>query len=74
MPAADLASGLERFDRCCGLLVGGEQRFGLPPLVHTIASLLKDLQVPARDAQAILGHTRISTALEIFSCAVAVTA
>jgi integrase len=30
-------------------------------LRHTIASLLKDLRVPARDAQAILGHTRIST-------------
>jgi hypothetical protein len=33
---------------------------------HTVASLLKDLHVPARDAQAILGHTRIST-LEIYT-------
>jgi len=34
-------------------------------LRHTVGSLLKDLGVPARDAQAILGHTRISTTLEI---------
>jgi site-specific recombinase XerD len=27
----------------------------------------KDLGVPARDAQAILGHTRISTTLEIYT-------
>jgi integrase len=36
-------------------------------LRHTVASLLKDLGVPARDAQAILGHTRISTTLEIYT-------
>jgi integrase len=35
-------------------------------LRHTAASLLKDLRVPARDAPAILGHTRISTTLEIY--------
>jgi hypothetical protein len=35
--------------------------------VSQVASLLKDLQVPARDAQAILGHTRISTPLEIYA-------
>jgi len=34
---------------------------------HTVASILKDLHVPARDAQAILGHTRISTTLEIYT-------
>ena len=34
---------------------------------HTVASLLKDLHVPARDAQAILGHIRISTTLEIYT-------
>jgi hypothetical protein len=32
-----------------------------------VASLLKDLHVPARDAQDILGHTRISTPLEIYT-------
>jgi integrase len=36
-------------------------------LRHTAASLLKELQVPARDAQTILGHTRISTTLEIYT-------
>jgi integrase len=36
-------------------------------LRHTVGSLLKDLGVPARDAQTILGHTRISTTLEIYT-------
>jgi integrase len=36
-------------------------------LRHTVGSLLKDLHVPARDAQAILGHTRVSTTLEIYT-------
>jgi integrase len=36
-------------------------------LRHTVGSLLKDLRVPARDAQTILGHTRISTTLEIYT-------
>jgi integrase len=34
---------------------------------HTVGSLLKDLGVPARDAQTILGHTRISTTLETYT-------
>ena len=34
---------------------------------HTVGSLLKDLGVPARDAQTILGHTWISTTLEIYT-------
>jgi integrase len=36
-------------------------------LRHTVGSLLKDLGVPARDAQTILGHTRISTTFEIYT-------
>jgi integrase len=36
-------------------------------LRRTVASLLKDLRVPARDAQKILGHARISTTLEIYT-------
>jgi len=32
---------------------------------HTVASLLKDLNVPARDAQVILGHSRLAVTLEI---------
>lgn len=33
---------------------------------HSAATLLKNLGVPARDAQAILGHSRISTTQEIY--------
>lgn len=33
---------------------------------HTTATLLKNLGVPARDAQLILGHARISTTQEIY--------
>jgi integrase len=36
-------------------------------LRHTVGSLLKDLGVPARDVQIILGHARISTTLEIYT-------
>lgn len=36
-------------------------------LRHTVGSLLKDLHVPPSDAQRILGHTRISTTLEIYT-------
>jgi integrase len=32
-----------------------------------VGSLLKDLHVPPSDAQRILGHTRISTTLEIYT-------
>ena len=36
-------------------------------LRHTVASLLKDLHVPPRVAQVILGHARISTTPEIYT-------
>jgi len=36
-------------------------------LRHTVGSLLNDLHVPARDAQIILGHVRISTTLVIYT-------
>ena len=36
-------------------------------LRQTTASLLKKLRVPARDAQTILGHSRVSTTLEIYT-------
>lgn len=35
-------------------------------LRHTTATLLKDLNVPARDAQSILGHADITTTLRIY--------
>lgn len=34
---------------------------------HMCATLLKDLGVPARDAMAILGHSRISMTLEVYT-------
>jgi integrase len=34
---------------------------------HTVASLLKDLSVPARDAQVILGHSRLAVTLEVYT-------
>ena len=36
-------------------------------LRRAVGSLRKDLKVPARDARTILGHTRISTTLEIYT-------
>ncbi len=35
-------------------------------LRHTTANLLKNLHVPARDAQLILGHSRLAVNLEIY--------
>lgn len=45
---------------------------GLRPILvhtlrHTTASLLKDLAVPARDAQVMLGHAHVSTAQQIYT-------
>jgi len=34
---------------------------------HTVASLLKVLGVPARDAQIILGHSRLAVTLEVYT-------
>ena len=34
---------------------------------HTVASLLKALGVPARDAQVILGHSRLDVTLEVYT-------
>ena len=34
---------------------------------HTTATLLKNLGVPARDAQLILGHSRLAVTLEIYT-------
>ena len=36
-------------------------------LRHTTATLLKNLRVPARDAQLILGHSRLAVTLEIYT-------
>jgi len=34
---------------------------------HTVATLLKQLKVPTRDAQIILGHAHIATTQQIYT-------
>jgi integrase len=45
----------------------GIRKIRLHAIRHTMASLLKDLKVPARDAQIILGHAHISTTQQIYT-------
>ena len=53
------------FHRICG----GNQlrRIKVHHLRHTTATLLKNVGVPARDAQIILGHSRLAVTLEIYT-------
>lgn len=53
------------FDRI--VQAAGLRSIRLHDLRHTTASLLKNLGVPARDAMVILGHSRISVTLEIYT-------
>jgi integrase len=45
----------------------GIRKIRLHALRHTTASLLKDLGVPALDAQVILGHSHITTTQQIYT-------
>jgi integrase len=45
----------------------GLRQIRLHDLRHTVATLLKTLRVPQRDAMQILGHARISVTLEIYT-------
>jgi integrase len=45
----------------------GIRKIRLHAIRHTTASLLKDLGVPARDTQIILGHAHISTTQQIYT-------
>jgi integrase len=45
----------------------GIRKIRVHTLRHTAASLLKDLRVPARDTQIILGHAHISTTQQIYT-------
>ncbi|MFN3006666.1 tyrosine-type recombinase/integrase [Mycolicibacterium wolinskyi] len=51
----------------------GLRRIRVHDLRHMTATLLKDLGVPARDAQLILGHAHISTTQQIYQHANAAT-
>jgi integrase len=45
----------------------GIRKIRLHAIRHTTASLLKDLGVPARDTQIILGHAHISTTQQVYT-------
>jgi len=51
------------FHRICS--AHGLRPIAVNVLRHTTATLLKNLGVPARDAQIILGHSRLAVTLEI---------
>lgn len=44
----------------------GVRQIRLHDIRHTTATLLKRLNIPARDTQLILGHSRVSTTLELY--------
>jgi integrase len=47
--------------------VNSVRRIRVHALRHTTASLLKDLGVPARDAQIILGHAHVTATQQIYT-------
>jgi integrase len=53
------------FHRICS--AHGLRPIAVHHLRHTTATLLKNLRVPARDAQLILGHARMAVTLEIYT-------
>jgi integrase len=53
------------FHRIC--TANGLRAIKVHHLRHTTATLLKNLRVPARDAQLILGHSRLAVTLEIYT-------
>lgn len=53
------------FHRICGS--SGTRVIKLHHLRHTTATLLKNLGVPARDAQLILGHSRLAVTQEVYT-------
>ena len=58
----NVARTFERLVQASGL-----RKIRLHDLRHTVATLLKSLKVPPRDAMQILGHARISVTLEIYT-------
>jgi integrase len=53
------------FHRICR--IRGLRQINVHHVRHTTATLLKNLHVPARDAQLILGHSRLAVTLEIYT-------
>jgi integrase len=53
------------FHRICS--AHGLRPIAVHHLRHTTATLLKNLGVPARDVQIILGHSRLAVTLEIYT-------
>ncbi|MFY9891732.1 MAG: site-specific integrase [Streptosporangiaceae bacterium] len=53
------------FTRLCD--ADGVRKIRLHALRHTTTSLLKDLGVPPRDAQVILGHSHITTTQQVYT-------
>ena len=53
------------FTRICE--ANGIRRIRVHALRHTTASLLKQLGVPPRDAQVILGHAHVTTTQQIYT-------
>jgi integrase len=51
----------------CICEANGIRRIRVHALRHTTASLLKQLGVPARDAQVILGHAHVTTTQQIYT-------
>jgi integrase len=65
-PAAAARRNLVRsFHRICA--AHGLRDIKVHHLRHTTATLLKNLGVPARDAQIILGRSRLAITLEIYT-------
>ena len=56
------------FARCFHELAkkAGLLRIKIHAMRHTAATVLKDLNAPVKDAQLILGHSNISTTLNIY--------
>lgn len=54
--------------RCFNILLkkAGLPRIKVHAMRHTAATILKDLNIPVKDAQLILGHSDISTTLNIY--------
>jgi integrase len=63
--ALSLELVVRSFARICD--TSGIRKIRVHAIRHTTASLLKDLKVPPRDTQIILGHAHIMTTQQIYT-------